>query len=103
MALPRAASRRSSSCAIVATHERDAHFLALSGERSPADRRDLSEGDRTARVVKEGLQVAERCGATLGLEHGRARYAARASVAWLGWRSFSATFQGISSSMRLIG
>jgi hypothetical protein len=28
--------------------------------------------------------VAERCGAALGLEHGRTRYAARASVTWLG-------------------
>ena len=26
-------------CLAVAAHERDAHFLALSGERSPADRR----------------------------------------------------------------
>ena len=68
----------------VATHERDAHFLALSGKRSAADRRDLPEGDLTARVVKEGLQVAERCGVTLGLEHRRIRYAARASVTWLG-------------------
>jgi N-methylhydantoinase A/oxoprolinase/acetone carboxylase beta subunit len=68
----------------VAAHERDAHLLALCGERSAPDRRDLPEGDLAAGIIEEGLQVAERCGGALGLEHGRARYAARASVAWLG-------------------
>ncbi len=49
----------------ITAHERDAHLLALSGERSAPDRRDLPEGDLAAGVVEEGLQVVERCGRAL--------------------------------------
>ena len=57
----------------VATDERNAHLLALGRERGPSDRRNLADGDLTARVVEEGLQVTEWRGIGPRFGHDRAR------------------------------
>ena len=87
---------------IVAADERDARFLALGGERRATDRRDFPDGDLTACVIQEGLDMIEAGSPREELSHVDFQ-AANACVTWSGWLSLSARFQGSSSSMRLIG
>jgi len=44
---------------IVAAHEGDANFLSLRGQGRAADGRYLTDGDLTARVIEEGLDMFE--------------------------------------------
>jgi len=87
---------------IIATHVGDAHFLALGSQRRATDRRDLTDGYLTARVVEEGLDMLERRGGGEQVFHMRTQ-AANAFVTCAGWFNWAATFHGSSSSMRLIG
>jgi hypothetical protein len=65
---------------IVAAHEGDTHFLPFRGQGRAADRRYFTDGDLTARVIEEGLDVFERRDGSKGIFH----HAANADVTCVG-------------------
>ena len=68
-------------CLIVAAHEGDAYFLPFRGQGRAEEGRDLTDGDLTARVIEEGLDVLEGRGGAEEIFH----QAANAVVTWVGW------------------